>query len=227
MISYYYLVAFCPPEHISALKKASEPLRKDLAKLAGLKMADFVRAVAPEVGQRMAAFQQATRQPDQETVDKLIMAIITADISPEKAAEYQALMKAVAIHPGRAKMSQPPAPSERLQFVPGPLPIRLFHLDFRTGFQDPAGHAGRGEQKDRCREESRQRSVDLCHHPPLEDSGGKRGIHQRGPSRQPFLLSVNAGHRQIALRHARSPADPLPGNESGDNPQLEAGGDQG
>ncbi len=105
MISYYYLVAFCPPAHISALKKASQKMRTALAKQSGLKMADFVKAVAPEVGQRMAAFQQATRQPDQETVDNLITAIIEADSKPEKTAEYQALMKAVAIHPGRAKMS--------------------------------------------------------------------------------------------------------------------------
>ena len=72
MISYYYLVAFCPPAHISALKKASQKMRSALAKESGLKMADFIKAVAPEVGQRMVAFQQASRQPDQETVDKLV-----------------------------------------------------------------------------------------------------------------------------------------------------------
>ena len=105
MISYYYLVAFCPPAHISALKKASQKNRSALAKLAGMKMADFVSDVAPEVAQRMASFQQATRAPDQETVDKLKKAISSADTKPEKAAEYQALMKAVSIHPGRAKMA--------------------------------------------------------------------------------------------------------------------------
>jgi len=105
MISYYYLVAFCPPEHISALKKASQKMRSALSKQAGLKMADFVKAVAPEVGQRMAAFQGASRQPDEETVEKLTKAIISADKNPKKAAEYQATMKAVAIHPGRAKMA--------------------------------------------------------------------------------------------------------------------------
>ena len=105
MISYYYLVAFCPPEHISALKKASKKTRMAAAKQAGLKMADFVKAVAPEVGQRMAAFQQANRLPDEETVEKLTKAIINADKNPDKAAEYQALMKAVAIHPGRAKLA--------------------------------------------------------------------------------------------------------------------------
>ena len=105
MISYYYLVAFCPPNHISALKKASQKMRSASAKQAGLKMAEFIKAVAPEVAQRIAAFQQASRLPDEETVEKLSKAIIKADSNPEKAAEYQALMKAVAIHPGRAKMA--------------------------------------------------------------------------------------------------------------------------
>ena len=59
MISYYYLVAFCPPAHIKALKKASQKTRSALAKQSGLKMADFVKGVAPEVAHRMAAFQQA------------------------------------------------------------------------------------------------------------------------------------------------------------------------
>jgi hypothetical protein len=104
MISYYYLVAFCPPAHISTLKKASQKMRSTLAKQSGLKMADFIKAVAPEVGQRMAAFQQASRSPDEDTVKKLVKAIISADTKPEKAAEYQATMKAIAIHPGRAKM---------------------------------------------------------------------------------------------------------------------------
>lgn len=105
MISYYYLVAFCPPAHISALKKASQKNRSALAKLAGLKMADFIKAVAPEVAYRMCAFQGATREPDKETVEKLANAIIKADTKPEKAAEYQALMREVAAHRGRAKES--------------------------------------------------------------------------------------------------------------------------
>jgi len=103
MISYYYLVAFCPPAHISELKKASEPLRKELAKLVGLKVADLGKTVASEVAYRMCAFQQATREPDKETVEKLTQAILTADSKPEKTAEYQALMREVAGHRGRAK----------------------------------------------------------------------------------------------------------------------------
>jgi ribosomal protein L24E len=105
MIAYYYLVAFCPPAHISELVKASEPLRKQLTKLAGLKMPDFVKAIAPEVAYRICAFQGATREPDKETVEKLGKAILTADTKPEKTAEYQTLWREVAAHRGRAKES--------------------------------------------------------------------------------------------------------------------------
>jgi len=105
MISYYYLVAFCPPAHIKELEKASQKNRTALAKLAGLKMVDFLQAAAPEVAFRICAFQQATREPDKETVEKLKNALLKADTGPEKAAEYQALLREVAAHRGRAKES--------------------------------------------------------------------------------------------------------------------------
>jgi hypothetical protein len=136
MISYYYLVAFCPPTHISALKKASKKMRSALAKQSGLKMADFVKAVAPEVGQRMAAFQQATRTPDEDTVKKLVKAIISADTKPEKAAEYQATMKAIAIHPGRAKMGNRLHRQKGCVYCQAPCQYGFFSLisepDFKT-----------------------------------------------------------------------------------------------
>lgn len=105
MIGYYYLAAFCPPNHISSLKKASQKSRSAYAKLTGLKMADFVKAAAPEIAYRVCAFQQATREPEKEIVEKLTKAIIAADTNPEKAAEYQQLMREVAAHRGRAKPS--------------------------------------------------------------------------------------------------------------------------
>ncbi len=136
MISYYYLVAFCPPAHISALKKASQKMRSALAKESGLKMADFIKAVAPEVGQRMAAFQQASRTPDEDTVKKLVKAIISADTKPEKAAEYQSTMKAIAIHPGRAKMSNRLHRQKGCGYCQAPCQYGFFSLisepDFKT-----------------------------------------------------------------------------------------------
>jgi hypothetical protein len=103
MICYYYLVAFCPPAHVKELKKASQKMRTGLAKLTGLKMKEFSEAVIPEVANRMAAFQQSTRQPDQDSVEKLSAALKDADTSPEKAAGFQGVMKSIANHPGRAK----------------------------------------------------------------------------------------------------------------------------
>ncbi len=136
MISYYYLVAFCPPAHISALKKASQKMRSALSKDSGLKMAGFIKAVAPEVGQRMVTFQQASRTPDEETVKKLVKAIISADKNPEKAADYQSLMKAIAIHPGRAKMSNRLHRQKGCVYCQAPCQYGFFSLisepDFKT-----------------------------------------------------------------------------------------------
>ena len=103
MISYYYLVSFCPPEYVSDLKKTSKKLRSRLAKDADLKMKEFTDGVIPEVAFRMVAYQQATREPDKEFVEKLAKAMKTADSKPEKAEAYQALMTEIAQHPGRAK----------------------------------------------------------------------------------------------------------------------------
>ena len=149
MISYYYLVAFCPPAHISALKKASKKNRSALAKLAGLKMADFVKAIAPEVAHRMAAFQGATRQPDKETVEKLAKAIIKADTKPEKAAEFQALMRAVAIHPGRAKMSNRLHRNKGCSLCQAPCQYAFFTLISEPDFKTLAGHVRCRKSKDR------------------------------------------------------------------------------
>ncbi len=136
MLSYYYLVAFCPPAHVRDLKKASQKMRSALSKAAGLKMAEFVKAVAPEVAQRMAAFQQATREPDKDTVGKLTKAVIKADTKPEKAADYQNLMKAIAIHPGRAKMGNRLHRNKGCKYCQAPCQYGFFSLisepDFKT-----------------------------------------------------------------------------------------------
>jgi len=136
MISYYYLVNFCPPAHIKQLKKASQKMRSALSKQSGLKMKDFLDAVNPDVAHRMAAFQQATRKPDQETVDQLAKAIKSADSKPEKAAAYQKLMRAIAIHPGRAKMGNRLHRQKGCKYCQAPCQYGFFSLisepDFKT-----------------------------------------------------------------------------------------------
>ena len=113
MISYYYLVAFCPPAHISALKKASQKTGAALAKLAGLKMADFVKAVAPEVAYRICAFQEATREPDKETVEKLAKPS-SKPIPSQKRRQIPGSDARSCRPPGAGQKEQPPAPPERL-----------------------------------------------------------------------------------------------------------------
>ena len=103
MICYYYLVAFCPPEHIDELKKAGKKLRSEAARTAGMKMKEFVEAVIPEVAYRIVAYQQATREPDKEIVDRLVKSMKLADTKPEKARAFQDQMVEIAGHPGRAK----------------------------------------------------------------------------------------------------------------------------
>lgn len=136
MISYYYLVAFCPPAHIKELKKASRKTRTDAAKADGLKVKEMTDLVIPEAARRIAAFQGATREPDQETVDQLVKVLKSADSNPEKTAAYQAVMKAIAIHPGRAKLTNRLHRKKGCQFCQAPCQYGFFTLisepDFKT-----------------------------------------------------------------------------------------------
>ncbi len=135
MISYYYLVAFCPPAHIKQLKKASQKTRRALAKADGLKVKEMTDLVLPEVAHRMAAFQGATREPDQETVDQLIKVLKSADTNPEKAAAYQKVMAGIAIHPGRAKLTNRLHRKKGCQFCQAPCQYGFFTLISEPDFK--------------------------------------------------------------------------------------------
>ncbi len=135
MISYYYLVAFCPPSHIKQLKKASQKTRRALAKADGLKVKEMTDLVIPEVAHRMAAFQQATREPDQETIDQLIKVLKSADTNPEKAAAYQKVMAGIAIHPGRAKLTNRLHRKKGCQFCQAPCQYGFFTLISEPDFK--------------------------------------------------------------------------------------------
>ena len=69
MVSYYYLLSYCPPQHFSDLREASLGMRTRLAAKAGLSLDDFTRAAAAEAAFRIAAFHSATRTPPNEAVD--------------------------------------------------------------------------------------------------------------------------------------------------------------
>jgi len=102
-ISYFYLVAYAPPEEISALKKTSKPLRQALAKQARMTMTKYFAEVTPEVCHRIVAFHQHSRHPDAEMVQKLTAKAKRADSNPEKAGAYQEVMSEIAALPQRAK----------------------------------------------------------------------------------------------------------------------------
>lgn len=103
MISYYYLVAFCPPEQIEALDQASLKLRTRLAKEAGVPVEELSALVAPEVARRMVAFQGATRKPEKDAVEALTQRMMQAERGPLEASQYQEVLGQIAAHPGRAK----------------------------------------------------------------------------------------------------------------------------
>lgn len=102
-VSYYYLVNYCPPTHVSDLKKAARSFRIATAKMAGLRVPAFFKAALPDVCRRIVAYHQASRDPDQNTVDALLKVAKKADTSPKGAAAYQAVMAEIAAQPGRAK----------------------------------------------------------------------------------------------------------------------------
>jgi hypothetical protein len=101
-ISYFYLVNYCPPSQVGALKGAAKSLREALAEGAG-KGEEYFQFAAPEIGWRMAAFHQATREPENEAAQAVADTVVEADASAEGAAAFQQAMADLAAHPKRAK----------------------------------------------------------------------------------------------------------------------------
>jgi hypothetical protein len=102
-IGYYYLVRYCPPEYVRDLKKLAGPLRKRLAKQAGMKVGDYFKAAVPRVCQHVVSFHQNTREPDREVVDSLAERALSADRGAKKVIAFQDEMARVAELPARAR----------------------------------------------------------------------------------------------------------------------------
>ena len=99
LINYFYLLSFCPPDYVSELKKASQPVRKRY----GLDKEAVLEPAISEAAMRIVAFQQATRQPESFAVQELAEVMKEADQSTEKLDVFQQTMREIALHPGRAK----------------------------------------------------------------------------------------------------------------------------
>ena len=102
-IAYYYLVAFCPPDRISEIKKASRRKRKHLAGMAGISMGEFTKHAVPEVSRRIVSFHENTRRPDSKLVKSLTAKMRRSDSNTEKAAAFQLMMGTVAQIPNHAE----------------------------------------------------------------------------------------------------------------------------
>jgi len=104
MISYYYLMSYCPSEYINEFKEASQKMFATLAESTGCNRDEITELAVPEVARRILAFHLATREPDLDGVDALTQMLKIADNSPQEAAIFQRVMHLVAAHPSRSKL---------------------------------------------------------------------------------------------------------------------------
>lgn len=103
MVSYYYLLAYGPPQYFEDNQRASRAMRTRLAEANSLSLEEFREAAAAESAFRMAAFQGATRSPEKSMVEMLRRVLLRADGNQEEQANFLKVMLAVTAHPGRAK----------------------------------------------------------------------------------------------------------------------------
>lgn len=103
ILSYYYLLSFCPPERITELKQAGKSYYDDLVRSSGLSESDFKRVAAVEAAQRIAGFHSASRDPAPAIVQPLLELMPAVDSSAANAAAFQNAMSTISKLPGRAK----------------------------------------------------------------------------------------------------------------------------
>lgn len=103
MITYLYLLSYCPPDKLADFKRNTAPMLKELAVQAGIKEKAFLAQALPEACTCILAFHQATREPDKKLVDALEAAARSADKNPASLTAFKEQMAQVAALPGRAK----------------------------------------------------------------------------------------------------------------------------
>lgn len=131
LISYYYLLSFCPPDFVGELKQASQTMRSryDLNTEAVLEIG------IPEAAMRIVAFQQATRQPEEFAVQELAEVMVEADQNAEKLASFQEIMREIALHPGRAKAANRLHRQKGCAFCTAPCQYAFFTLISEPDFK--------------------------------------------------------------------------------------------
>jgi hypothetical protein len=131
-IAYYYLLSYCPPEQVVEFVNAAGPLRKELAKSAGMSEKAFFNAVLPEVCRRIVSYHEATREPSPQWVNALVSSAAAVEKSPENLSLFQEEMTKVARLPQRA------LPENRLHRKKGCAYCRLpCHYGYFTLVSEP------------------------------------------------------------------------------------------
>jgi len=101
-IAYFYLLSFCPPAKIEAMKDSLALLRKQLAESAEMSESDYYKKAIPDVCKRIVAFHEDTREPSQHWVETLVETASKADKSSQDAYAFQEKISKVARLPQRA-----------------------------------------------------------------------------------------------------------------------------
>ena len=127
-IGYLYLLWFCPPDKVYEFYQTSEPLRRGLARDAGLSEEEYFDLAIPEACQRILAYHTPGRKLDGKAVTKLTKAAQTAAHSPEDAAHFGTIMSEVADLPGRTKINQRLVAERGCQFCETPCRYGYFIL---------------------------------------------------------------------------------------------------
>jgi hypothetical protein len=131
-IAYYYLLSYCPPEQVVEFAKTTGPLRKTLAKSAGMSETAYFKAILPEVCRRIVSYHEATRDPSPQWVDALVNSAAGAEKNPENLSRFQGEMSKVARLPQRA------LPENRLHRKKGCAYCRLpCHYGYFTLISEP------------------------------------------------------------------------------------------
>jgi hypothetical protein len=102
-ITYLYLLSFCPPTQLADFKRSTAGMLKETASQAGLKEKEYSAVAFPEACRRIVAFQQATREPDLDLVNTLVIAALAANKNADNLTAFKAQMNRIAALPGRAK----------------------------------------------------------------------------------------------------------------------------
>jgi hypothetical protein len=102
-LAYFYMLSFCPPDQLKNFKQVSSTLRKSIADQAGMPQIRFFPEAVPLICWRIVAFNQASREPDQDLVKGLTESAVNAARNQKALIAFQERMLAVATLPGRAR----------------------------------------------------------------------------------------------------------------------------